>query len=574
MRIAVGGLACLLLSCAEAKPAEAPSARASIVETSHSAGGSVEAEVNALKDPAKRATAVKRLWQLWEDALTKDDKDRSGPTAKALRDAISMPLERLCLDPAVETPTRTSIVKLVADLRDPRTEACFRKTLEDYAPDKTEEEVQAVLRAVAALQLKSLAPQVMKVFTTVQFTRPKAMLLKTEIANAVMAVVGPTQEAELVKLLDAPMPSPDQEAGRNQAFWQIVAARALGELKSEKAVRPLMKAILTPGKGPIATTALVSLVKIGKPSIAPAEKLLRGDDAELAAYAKEQKSPHVQMAAQILAALGSESSTAPLIAALEQAKDAPTRVIVAVALTQLPRSAASVAAFKKTFEAMKYDADTPTGDAKEVMASAASDFFDSSFASYLVKTTTDAASKQAKAAEVDAARVAALISAIKLTTPAQLAEVERLAALPPRDRGGALDPTTIGHSLSQELAQARALLAACKEDVPCYLAALAHEGNQKKDRQFTAIKAAFMIGSLGRDSDRAKIVEALPRLTNDAARFSALKALLALAPKGDLAAADALLKLVAQAEESKDEARVASYRTFTQVAAQLRLRAQ
>lgn len=582
MKIAVGLLACALVSCSEAKPKDVPSARATVEETAESsAKTAAQAQLEDLKSAAKRPTAVKRLHQLVEDTLTKDRNDRGGPNVKALADEISKPLDTLCLDPAVKERERSTLLKLVAELRDARTEACFKKTLADYVPDSTEEDVQVVLRAAAALKLKSLAPEVMRVFKTMEFSRPKAALLRTDMANAVIALAGPAQEEELVKLLDGPMTNPDQKVVMNQAFWQTVSARALGEMASEKAVRPLMKVILTPAKSPVANTALVALVKIGKASVAPAEKLLRGEDLELVTYAKEQAAlggakdkggnAHVQMAAQILSSLGHESSTALLVAAIDQAKgDASTRVIVAISLTQLPRSEASVAAFRKTFEELKYDVETPAGNAKESMAAAAADFFDASFVSWLAKTTTDLASRQGKAEDVDATRTAASITALKLATLEGIGEADGLSDRKSADQS----KPPIGRAFAQEREQAKALVGACKGEVACYFAALTDEKSQTKEKQFTGIKAAYMIGILGGEGDRKKLVEALPRITSEPVRTTALKALKALAPKGDIAAADELVKLYAKAEQSKDDALMASYRTFTQVAAQLRLRAQ
>lgn len=585
MKIAVGVLACALASCSEAKPKEVPSARASVEEREESdesgAKTEVQAQLEALKTPSQQPLAVKRLYQLFEDTMTKDKNDRNGPNVKALVDELSRPLDALCLDATVKERQRSYLVKLVAELRDARAEACFKKTLEDYVPDSTEEDVQVVLRAVTALKLKSLAPEVMKTFTRMEFARAKVAAVKTDMANAVVAVVGPAQEGELVKLLEAPMSDQDQGASKNQAYWQTVSARALGEIGSDKAVRPLIKVILSPGKSAIANAAVVALVKIGKPSVAPAEKLLRGEDLELVAYAKEQAAlggakdktgnAHVQTAAQILASLGHESSTPALVAALEQARgDSSTRVIVAIALTQLPRSEASVAAFKKTFEEVRYDAETPAGNAKESMAAFAGDFFDAKLVSWLAKTTTDAASRQAKAEDLDGARTAALVTALKLATLDEIAEAEGLANRKSADQA----KPPIGRAFEQELAQAKALVGACKGEVPCYFAALTDEKSQTKEKQFTAIKAAHMIGILGGEGDRAKLVEALPRIGSEAVRGVALKALKALAPKGDIAAADQLTKLHTQAEQSKDEALVASYRFFPLAAAQLRLRAQ
>ncbi len=557
-----------------------------------------QTHVDELKDPAKQPLAIKRLIQFYEDALQRDKKDKNGPAVKALLDKIIEPLNNVCLDAAVKDRTRSTLVKFLAELRDPRTEACLKKTLEDYKPDSTEEDVQNVLRTVAALQMKSLAPQVMKVFTTMEFARPKANLMKLDVTNAVLAVTGTPQEEEFLKLIDKPMDPTNQQAAANEAFWQTVSVRALGEMKSEKAIRPLIKLILTPTKAPVATTALVALVKVGKASIGPAEKVLNGEDTELVKYAEEQallgvqkdkdgKIPdsakkaaakvHIQTAAQILGALGSEGSIQPLITASEKAgEDAQTKVILALTLTQLPRSTPAVDLWKKTFESVKYDLEIDAGPAKELLADGASDFFDPSLASYLVKATTEGDAKKVEAGEIDPVRSVALVAAVKVMKLDQVAEVDTLANTKATidEEGGKKKETTVGKTFEKELKQAKELLTNCKESVDCYFAALTNKDNQSKDKQFTAIKAAYMVGILGKDADRGKLVDAMPDLTNDAVRLTALKALKILTPKGDNAAADKLLSYFTKAEEAKDENLVSDYRIFIQTAAQLRARAQ
>jgi hypothetical protein len=51
-----------------------------------------ETHVKRLDDPAHAPAAVKRLIQFFEDAMTRDNKDRSGPTVKPLLDAIVEPM--------------------------------------------------------------------------------------------------------------------------------------------------------------------------------------------------------------------------------------------------------------------------------------------------------------------------------------------------------------------------------------------------------------------------------------------------------------------------------------------------
>jgi len=556
-----------------------------------------------LKDPTKQTVAVKRIIQFYEDAMTRDKKDKNGPNVKPLLAIIVPPMNDACLDPNLQPRLRATVVKFLADTRDPGGEACFKKTLTDYKPDQTEEDVQNVLRAVAGMELKSLAPEVMKFFTTAKFSKPKIKQLKLDLTKAVRATAGPAQEDELVKMLDAPIDMQSEENVQDQAFWQIVASLALGDMKSEKAIRPLMKVILSPSKGPVANTALVALVKIGKAAVKPAEALLKGDDKELVDYAKVEylkgadadagnkdkdgklkkeitdaaDKAYLSSAAQILGSLGADSSAAPLLAALEKADD-QTKVIIALVLSQVPKTNDTLEAYKSTFEKSKMNLEVPgVGSAKELLADGACEFFDASIVPWLAKAATDLKpSDGAEQADVDSVRSYALLAAMKLMKPDQVADVEALSNLPTKgtdDKGKEIN-TTIGKAFEKEWKLSKDLVTNCKDNVDCYFSKLTDDKSQDKDGQFVGIKAAYMIGIYGNDSSRAKLVDAMPKISNGAVQQAALKALQVLAPKGDNDAAKKLSDMLDKAEELKDDKLQAQYGVFTQVAARLRARAQ
>ncbi len=547
-----------------------------------------------LSDPTKQPTAIKRLDQFFQDAMAKDKKDRGGPNVKPLLDKIVEPLTKVCLEPTVKDRTRAQLVKLLADMRDPRADACLKKTLEDYKPDTNEDDVLNVMRAVTAMGTKSLANEVIKVYQTLEYSRPKAKLIGKEVTSAVLALADKSHEDLFIKALEKPWDAANQQAMQNEAFWQTVAARVLGELRSEKAPKPLLKVIVTPSKGPIASTALVAMVKIGKPSIAAAEGLLNGSDAELVKFAigeqlagaqkdtngkiaeavqKAAEKAHVSTASEVLGALGAEASIAPLLAAQTKAgEDVGTKVIIALALTQLPRTEESLAAYKKTYDESKLDLDTVAGPAKELLVDKAGDFFDAGMASWLVKGMSEL---KGEATELDPIRSLALIAATKIMKADQVAEVETLYNTKSflEGEGGKKTETTVGKAFEKEFKLAKDLVTSCKEKVECYFSALTLDENQGKEKQFAAIKAAYMIGILGKEADRAKLVDALPKLANPLVRGTALKALEAMSPKGDVELAKKLNDLFEKAEEAKDEKLMNDYKIFIQAAARLRSRA-
>lgn len=550
--------------------------------------------VEEMKDPAKQPQAVKRLKQFYEDDMTKDKKDRNGPNVKGLLDKIAEPLTKACVEMDLQPRVKSELIALLADFRDARTEPCMKKALTDYKPDTGEDDVRNVMRSVAATKSKSLAPEVMKVFTTVKFSSPKVKLIGKDVTAAVLAVVDKAQEDELVALIDRPIDPTNEAQVHDEAFWQTVAVRALGEMKSEKAVRPLIKIVLTPRKAPVRNTALVALVKIGKAAVKPTEAVLKGEDKEMVDYStkeqlagaekdKDGKIPdaakklaekaHISTAAEILGALGAQSSVAPLISARGNTDDAG-KVVLALVLPLLPKSQETLDAYKTTYEEAKMDLDVPgVGGAKELLADASGDFFDASLVPWLVESSLKLKGEQA---DVDAIRGYALQAAIKLMKADQVADVEKLYNTEAQgtDAAGKQTKTVVGKAFEAEFKQAKELVTNCKEDLACYQAKLTDDKTQAKEQQFTGIKAAYMIGILGGEADRKKLVDDMPKITNGAVRMAALKALQALAPKGDAAAADKLQGYLDKAEEAKDDNLVQSYQVFTQVAARLRARVE
>ena len=357
-------------------------------------------------------------------------------------------------------------------------------------------------------------------------------------------------------------------------------------MKSAKAGRPLLQLILTPSKGPIASTALVAMVKMGEPSLIAAEGVLNGSDDELVAFSKGEQingalkdasgnvsvtelklaeTAHVSIAAEVLGALGGERSIPLLLAASDRTSDPSMRVMLSVILTQLPRNERALTSFKQVYEDARLDLETPAGPAKETMAQRTADFFDPTVAPWLVKTSL---ALKGDPLEVEAVRTAALVSAAKLMTEEQVAQVQTLFDAKTNEG------SKVGQAFDKEFKQAKELVTKCERDINCLVTALALDANQRKDTQFTAIKAAYMIGLLGKERDRITIVEALPKIQNPAARMTALKALEALSPKGDDASADKLEALFSEATQSNDEDAISVARIYLQAAARLRSRAR
>ncbi len=550
--------------------------------------------VKRLEDPAQAPAAVKRLIQFFEDAMTRDKKDLAGPTVKPLLDTVVEPMTKACLGSDLNERTRSSLVKFLSDARDPRAMPCFKKVLEDFKPNTNEEDVRWVARAATHMEAKELGDSMLKVFTTIKVAEPKAATIYRDVHDAILVLANPSYEATAISLLEKPLDksTADMKTLKNEVFWQITAAEIAGKLKSEKAIKPLIKVVLSPSKADLASTAVIALIKIGKPAIAATTEVLNGTDKAIVDYSKTEnlvggqkgtdgkipeaaikqaEKAHIATAAIILATIGRDEATPVLLGAIQKTEDNATKAILARELTKLPRTAETVEAFKTVFEKIPMDTMIPPGQgAKESLLEAAGGFFDASLVPWIIKTGTDAKGEQQ---DIDAVRGATLLAAAKLAKADQVGELDALAGMKTA-AGADGKSSTVGKAYEKELKMAKELLAACKDSVDCYVGKIAESDSQEKERQFVGIKAAYMLGVLGGPEVKDKIVAALPKVQNAAVRYVSLSVLDFHSPKGDVALADKLQKMVDDAVEKKDQEMVTANSPLSQFIPRLRARAQ
>jgi hypothetical protein len=554
-----------------------------------------ETHVKKLSDPATRPGAVTRLIQFFEDAMTRDNKDRNGPTVKPLLDKIVEPMAQSCVNGDLDERTHSKLVKFLSDARDPRGEPCIVKALKDYKPESTEEDVRWAVRAVGSMKLKSAAGPLIEVFTKMKASKPKASQVFRDVSDAMVELtetdpaIGQSWESTLIGLLNRPINDPkDMATLKDELVWQITAAQVLGIIKSEKAVMPLLKMVLTPLKADAHATAILALVKIGKPAIAQSVALLKGENKDLIEYSKietlkasgnvdkpseEAKkaaaNAYVNTAALVLATIGREESVAPMLEVLEKAEDIP-RAIIARELSKLPKSDATKKAFQTAYEKTPITLSIPPGQgAREALLEAATTFFDGNFTPWIVKTALDAKGEEGDLTPV---REASLAAALKLMTPDQVAEVEKLYNLKATGADG--KPSTLGKGLEKEYKLAKEMVTACGNKVDCYLGKLGEPASQEKDTQFQGIKAAYMVGVYGNADVRAKLLQMMPQLKNAAVRFVTVTLIDHFSPKGDPAIAKQLQTIVDEAETKKDAQMMGANAPFKTVIYRLNARAQ
>jgi HEAT repeat protein len=546
-----------------------------------------ETHVKKLQDPATRPAAVNRLVQFFEDAMTRDNKDRNGKTVKPLLDMIVEPMSQACMGGDLDERTNARLIKFLSDTRDPRAEPCLVKALKDYKPDATEDNVRWAARAVGAMKLKSAAGPLYEVFGKIHASKPKAQAVYRDVHDAMKDLLDPAWKPNLIAALAHPVDPKDTSNQLDEQFWQVTAAELLGLMHADDAVKPLIKVLLNPAKGFAGTTAVLALVKIGKPSIASAVALLNGSDQDMVNYGKTEalkaagdkasgdakkaaESSYIGTAALILATIGREETAKPLMESLDGKLDDVSRAIIARELTKLPKTPATVSAFKEAYEKTPPTLSIPPGiGGRETLLDASGMFFEPDLVPWYVKT---AKTMKGEDNDLQPIREASLGAAMKLMKADQIGVVEELASMKSKDEGG--KATTLGKGFEKEMKLAREILNECGDKVDCYLKKVGDPKLQTQETQFGGIKAAYMIGVLGDAGTRQKILDQMPNINNAAVRFVAVSVIDYLSPKGDKAMAEKLEKIVDDGEQSKDPNKIAGNAPFKTVIYRLNARAQ
>ncbi|HZO15841.1 MAG TPA: hypothetical protein VFB62_21355 [Polyangiaceae bacterium] len=550
--------------------------------------------VDRLQDPMKRTAAVRRLIQFYEDAMTKDNKNREGENVKPLLDKIVEPLAKVAQSGELDERTQGDLLSFLSDTRDVRSVPALSKAIEEYRMDdkraeKYDADMNDVVRNVGIMKAKEAGPAVLKLYQNMHASWPKAQnkLFYRTVHDAMINILDPGWEDALITMLDRPIKSLQQKEQRHvidEVFWQATAAEVLGMLKSTKAVPALIKVVLSPFKVNAHTTAISALIKIGKPAIDAGVKLLNGSDAGLMKLAEEEyiraakdrdgkvekktedeaKSAYVQSATLIVANIGRKECVDPLLAAIEKG-DPATKAIIAGELYKLPADPKITEAFKKVWEETNLELSIPQGNAKEYLTESVEKYYDIELARWLMGKAGELKGEDAPYAQQSALGVA-----LKLAGPADWPNVEKVSNIDITFP----EKTKVGKAFEKELELVKKALDKCAEKSDCWIGELTASENQKESNQIVAIKGAYMAAATGGDGARAKLADQIANIENDAARFAAAAAVDRLAPKGDAAIADKLQAMIDKASEKKDEAKIKAYEPLKTVIYRLRARAE
>jgi cellobiose-specific phosphotransferase system component IIA len=537
--------------------------------------------VKRLDDPAQRANAIKRLTQFYEDGMTKASNDAGAPEIKSLLDTIVEPMAKTYTAGGLDEKTRIDLMKFLAETHDPRTQPAIAKALKDFEMGKTDDETRAACDSINAMSKagvkldQTVIDELWNVFARFQISNAKSERLYHAVQDAVLQVKDPSYaEKAMDKLKGTVPPNPSVDIQQDQLmWWQLTSVRILSELKYTKAVKPLIIALLTPTKtSTLGATIQFALLKMAKAAEPELIKVLNagGGDADYANVIKlwaDDKS-WIGVTAEVLAVIGRAPGRDAILAALPTADNDTARTELAQALTQMPNDPRIEPAFLDAYKKLTWDSsDTLLGQLKPriALAQQSAKFYDPKLVTWLLKEMKGAPDYSAKIIQIEAESklmtpdlqddVAAALANLKKETPADgFAKVQQM-----------FDATS-------------APLLKCKADVGCYLAVLDEPiPSVPPTSYYRQVKATWMTviyGSGNANGTRAELLKRVDKVQNTGARIALCEAIDELAPQGDVAAADALDKIVAADTKSGDKALAGADNTVAQVAWRLRVRGQ
>ena len=526
--------------------------------------------VSRLDDPSQRPAAIKRLSAFFEDTMTKATKNRDDASVKALLDVAVDPLTKTYVSVALDEKTRKELIKLLADMRDPRTTPAIAKAFSEYEPGKNDDDVKFASQAATGLANagkltdKAVIDSLWACFVKFHVSQAKSINLVTDLHDAVLAVKDPSYGPKAVERLAAPVDPnvPDQVMDQTN-FWQQTSVQIISELKFAPAARSLVLLLLTPSKAALRAPANAALMKMPQAAEPLLIAALKGTDPEFAKLSLlfEDKSA-VAVIGDSLSWLSRPAGKAAILDALAAAENDTNRTVLAQSLIHFPADPTLVKAFLDAYGKLAPNASIVLlrgANARGVLTGASAHLYQGNLTDWLVKEML-----AAKGDAADELQLHALESAINLMQASQLSKVEetvnKFAA--PREK--------------EMFKVASGIVKQCQSDAKCYVGVLDKAVASDQGTAAEApVKAAWMAAEYGAGNAaiRGALVDKIDGVKAPGIRLAVAEAIDALAPQGDTAAADKLDKMVAADKLKNDRAVLQGDDAVVKVVNRLRARA-
>jgi hypothetical protein len=526
--------------------------------------------VKRLDDPLQRAAAIKRLQSFYDDATTRANKNTDDPKVKAIVDTIVDPLTKVYTTVTLDEKTRKDLIKVLADMRDPRASPAFAKAFNEYDPGKNDEDVKFSAQAVNSLAKsgkltdQGVIDALWTCFSKFQVSKAKSINLVTDLHDAVLAVKNPSYGPKAVEKLAAPVDPKIVEQAMDQIqFWQRTSIQIISELKFTPAVKALVTVVVNPAKSdlrPTANAALMRMPKEAEPVLIAALKQTDPDFAKFAAMYEDKS--YIAIVGDSLSWLSRPAGKAAILEALAAADNDQNRTLLAQSLVHYPPDATIVKAFLDAYKAIPANAAIPLlrgGNAHGALVEASAQFYQPSLTDWLVKEIVGA-----KGDTADEFQLFALDASIKLMQGSEMAAVQAQVA-----RVGAPREKDMYKYASQVVQK-------CTADASCYVKVLDEPIPTSPPIAAEApVKAAWMAAEygVGNAAIRAALVDKVDKVKVPGARLALCEAIDFLAPQGDTAAADKLDKIVEADTATGDKGLMQGDDVVVKVSERLRARA-
>ena len=496
--------------------------------------------VKRLDEPAQRAPAIKRLDEMFNAAMGSSSNNREDPKVKAVVDDSIEALAKTYTAGGLDEKTRKDLIKLIADMGDPRSAPALAKAFKDYEPGKNDEDVKFAAQGTSRLSTtgkltdQGLIDALWDCFAKFQPSKAKSINLVKDLQGAIKTVKHPSWGPKAVSLLGAPVTDPkNPEQGMDQLqFWQLTAVQLIGDTKFTAGVVPLVKVLMTPTKKDLTFPVRLALHKMAKESEPELIKALKGEgEYEKLAEAYPERA-YVPLVAEPLAYISRPAGLAAIQDALVNANNDQNRTMLATYLTYFPTDPKNVKAFTDAYAKIPPNAAIPLmggANGHAILAGTAANFFDASLTDWILKEVANA-----KGEAADAMPVSALPAAMKLMTIDQAKAV-----------GDAINKIP-GQAIEKDMYKsASAVLEKCRKDAACYLGVLdTPVPSAPPAAKMGHVKAVWMAVELHSADTKAKLLERVEKVKDGSVRLAILEGIDTLSPQGDAAAADKLEKLV------------------------------
>lgn len=526
--------------------------------------------VKRLDDPAQRGAAVLRLRQFFEDSLSNAGKNREDPKVKALLDDIVEPLTKQYTGGTVaDEKTRKDLIKFLADTNDPRTAPALAKALKDYEPKKNDEDVRYAAQATKTLANagkltdQGLIDALWECFSKFRPSQATSINLVTELHDAVVAVKHPSYGPKAVEKLAGVVDPKSPDSMMDQVmFWQKTAVQVIGELKFTAAAKPLVTMLLTPTKGDLRATVRTALLKMPKEAEPHLIAALKGSDPDLAKLgAAFPEKAHIAVLSETIAYISRTTGRDAILEALGTADSDQNRTILAMNLVHFPNDPKVEEAYLAAYSKISPEASIALmggGNGRAILIQAAAHFYDPKLVDFAIKEKN--AAKGDHAEEVAAGAIDAAIKVMKEDQIKQVGIVVAQLTGPATEK--------------DKFAAASKVVEKCKADAACYVKHLDEPiPTTPEAAKMGHIKATWMAATFGNDGTRKELLGKIDKIKDPSVRLSMAEAIDHLGPKGDVAGADQLDKMIDADKASGNKGLLQADDAVAKVSLKLRSRA-